>query len=946
MARGIEGIAARAGENGLLERSSEVAEIDALVASAQAGSGRCLLFEGGPGLGKSRLVSTARERARAAGLRVVQARGDELEQGFSFGVALQLFEPVLAAARPDARDELMVGSAGLAAPVFERPGAPGGGGGLDERRSFSVVHGLYWLAANLADREPLLIAVDDAHWADDLSLRYLRYLLQRLDELPIALVAAARPDAGDLVGRIAGHPLTAVSRLAPLSAAAVTRLVREALGDGADDELCSGCAAAAGGNPLHVRELIRSLREGSGGNVLAERLAPDAAARAVTARMAGLGSEAQRLAAAASVLGDGAPLALVAAVAGVDEDEAPAHADALAAAGILAPGVPIAFTHPTVRESVHESIEPARRAHAHSRAARLLQGSGRDPERVASHLLRGDALGEAWVTAALRTAATAARRRGALDASVRYLRAALGDDVSTPEGRAVLLELARSEAYAGEPTAVERAQAAVDAVSGARERAEAALELGLALADGGRHAESAAVLSRGLAELGDEDAPVRATLRAARAAIGGLDQVAAAPGGLDTILDRTARGAATPGERLTLAHGAFAKALAGESLEDARRLAFGALDAADSDAAGATEMSALMLAATTLIVTGDLGPAERALSAAIDGAHVRGSVTAFATASHVRAHTFFRLGRLDEAIADAESVLDAARYGWEPALPAAHAVLVNSLVERGQLDAAELAADIPGGEERWADSFTWNDYLDARGRLALARGEPEAALADFVACGDRLEAIGASHAAVVPWRAGAARAALALGDRRQAAALADRDLERARAFPAPWALGVALHTAGVVAGGDRGVDLLREALDAFASCGAQLELAHVNASLGAALLGEGHRLAAREPLREAVALAHGCGAAALEAEAHERLIAAGARPRRPDVSGRDALTPRELRIAGLAAEGMSNREIAEALFITRKTVETHLAHVYRKLGVASRAALPTALGAR
>ena len=142
-----------------------------------------------------------------------------------------------------------------------------------------------------------------------------------------------------------------------------------------------------------------------------------------------------------------------------------------------------------------------------------------------------------------------------------------------------------------------------------------------------------------------------------------------------------------------------------------------------------------------------------------------------------------------------------------------HAVLALCLIERGELDAAEAALEVPGGEEAWADTFTWADLLDARGRVRLARGDPRAALDDLLACGERLKPLNASHSGVVPWRPGAALAAMQLGDVELAGRLAGEDTELARAFGAPRELGMALRTAGVVAGGDRGIELLREAVE-------------------------------------------------------------------------------------------------------------------------------------
>jgi DNA-binding CsgD family transcriptional regulator len=267
-------------------------------------------------------------------------------------------------------------------------------------------------------------------------------------------------------------------------------------------------------------------------------------------------------------------------------------------------------------------------------------------------------------------------------------------------------------------------------------------------------------------------------------------------------------------------------------------------------------------------------------------------------------------------------------------------VLALASVERGEPTAAAAALELPGGEARWGQTFTWNDYLEARAHLRLAEGDATGALADALECGRRLTAMGATHPSVVAWRATAARAAAALGDAEQAAALADADVAEARRFGASWGLGVALRTAGTIAGGDRGIALLREAIAVLEPSDARLELAHAQQELGDQLLAADHRLAAREPLRAALDTAVKCGAAPLAERARTGLVATGARPRRAAYTGRDALTPRELRIARMAADGASNREIAEALFITMKTVETHLGHVYAKLGVPSRKDLP------
>ena len=168
-----------------LERAGEIAALAALAAGTDAGVGSLVVVEGPGGIGKSVLLDEAVAAAEEEGLWVLRARALELESSFAFGIALQLFEPALAALDPEEREQLLGGSAGLAAPLL----APGTAPLPSQPHDFSVIHGVYWLAANLAERRPLALLVDDAHWADEPSLRLCSYLAQRVDELPIALVA-------------------------------------------------------------------------------------------------------------------------------------------------------------------------------------------------------------------------------------------------------------------------------------------------------------------------------------------------------------------------------------------------------------------------------------------------------------------------------------------------------------------------------------------------------------------------------------------------------------------------------------------------------------------------------------------------------------------------------------------------------------------------------------
>jgi predicted ATPase len=223
----------------LVEREGEIAQLEALLEAAGSGAGRTTLVEAAAGLGKSRLLEELRARASHRGSKVLRARGSELEQEFSFGVVRQLFDGV--------------SGEGPAGRILAGEEPAHAAHGPDE--AFRSLHALYWLAAELATSHgPLLLSIDDVHWADEPSLRWLSFLARRVDELRILVVAAHRPLApaaeSPLIAGIASDPGTFVLRLRPLSEAAVGQLVRATLTPDADEAFCRACHYATGGNPL------------------------------------------------------------------------------------------------------------------------------------------------------------------------------------------------------------------------------------------------------------------------------------------------------------------------------------------------------------------------------------------------------------------------------------------------------------------------------------------------------------------------------------------------------------------------------------------------------------------------------------------------------------------------------------------------------------------------
>ena len=294
----------------LLERESELAELAANAGAVRRGRGRVVFVEGPAGIGKTELLGASRSLAEEAGMLVAHARGSELESQFAFGVVRQLFEPLLRACSRSERARLLRGPAGLAAGVLsvgDDAAIPVGGG------LAAALHGLYWLTLNLAERAALLALVDDAHWADQSSLRFLSYLAGRLEGARVLAVLAVRSNAwagGDMLATVARGPSSRVMELLPLSEQATAELITLEYEVGVEPDFARACRAATCGNPFYLRELVRALRTNqitptaSHSPLVAGQASPSVA-RTVLTRMAALSPGAVRLARALAVLGGG-----------------------------------------------------------------------------------------------------------------------------------------------------------------------------------------------------------------------------------------------------------------------------------------------------------------------------------------------------------------------------------------------------------------------------------------------------------------------------------------------------------------------------------------------------------------------------------------------------------------------------------------------------------------
>jgi len=935
----------------LLERDAQRAELEELLRGLALGRGSLVLVEGPAGIGKTELLRLADSMAPSHGVRALQGNGGELEREFPFGVARQLFEPALARATPAQRDELLAGAAGRAGAVLDRdrrtePRTREAPGSVE-----TVLHGLYWVAANLAERAPLLLVVDDAHWADRSSLLFLAYLAHRLEDLPVALVLAVRTGErapGAELRQIASQ--SRVLTLPPLSQAAVGKLAEDRLGRAVDPAFASACEQVTGGNPYLVGELVRALSDAAveptdEAAARVRTLAPPTVARAVLARLAGVSESAEGLARAVALLGRDAGLRHAGQLADLDDTEAAWAADALVAASILSPGRPLEFVHPLVRSAIYAELPPAARAHDHRRAAALLADDGAEPERVAAHLLAVDPAGDRWVVERLREAADKALAGGAPEAAVRYLARASEEPPAQQDRSHVFLALGAAQASLGAPEATATLRASVETSPDPRGRATAARTLARDLHMRGEALEAARVLEEALdlngaeqsdeLRLGLEDDLLQVTQSAMSARHHLADRLAQARA--QTLAGELATSRVVQAVvSVDLAH---TDGTADAAASIAERVLGGGFGLEDGDIS-----IALFMATVTLTLCDRLSAAQTVLDQTVEEAQSRGSLTDSASALCLRGIVHYRQGQLRDAEADALLALDQSHS------PGAHILrawnlgnLADILMQRGQLDEAErlLSSDRLGPYD--PDSILYQPFRDASARLCASRGEFEAAMDQLRALAEWELRWGVRNPSQTQWRAQAALAQMALGAHDEACGLAEEDLLRARAFGAPRALGVALRVAGIVEG-SAGLERLTEAVDVLAGSEARLEHAWALFELGSAVRRGGRRADAREPLRAALDLADRCGATSLAVRAREELHAAGARPRRERLSGVEALTPQERRVAQMAAHGMTNRAIAQSLFLTTRTIEMHLANAYRKLGVSARTGLPRALG--
>ncbi|MEU7056081.1 AAA family ATPase [Streptomyces sp. NPDC046197] len=937
----------------LFERHRELSALDAALAGlrdvargvARARRGGLLAFTGSAGLGKSTLIAQARDRATAQGFTILSGKGGETEQELAFRVVRQLVQPTLAAMEETERRALLgswydiVATAlGLEARGPDRVPDPAG-----------VRDGLDWVMTRLTVlKAPVVLLLDDMHWADAESLSWLASFAPRAEDLPLLIVAAYRPDelppeAAPFRALVEDHGARPYD-LEPLTAESVARIVREHVGEQAEDEFCTECWKATGGSPFETVELAIRLGErrakGTEENLPAMRaLASAVKGPGLLDRLHRLGTATVRFAWAAAVLGTSVSPELAATVAVVGSEEAAEAAERLRAARILGaapgPGGSLGFVHPLIATAVYRDIPPALRVGLHNAAADAVRAAGLGPTAAARHLLEVPCEGRSDAVACLREAAREYLRAGAPEAARRVLTRALQEPPS-PEDRAALLHELACSTFLIEPAATVSHLRAALAEPGVDPelRASIVYRLTQALAHTDRMAEAATVAAEEARQA--TNPRIRLRMQADHFVWSAFRTDESDSSARSRRLARLAERLTGRGleERYILGLRAWDALLRGEPRQTVLGYAEDALRGGLRWTEESRGFEVPVSVALAFMYCDQPRRAEELFSRGIaecEGKGWRGSHLALGDT--LLGYIRYRRGCLAEAehlVREGLRIADRVE-GAVPAQWFAIGILIQTLLARGRVTAARRLADRYHYGDVVPNAVIYPDPRTVYAELLLAEGRHPEAAALLSDVGDWLEGRAWRNPAWCPWQLDLASALRPTAPDR-AASLAAEAVERARAFGATSTIGQALHTLAEVTGGPAALDLHAEAVEHLERSPASYELARALVGQGAALSRNGRLHEAADRLYQGLEGAVHCGAEALAGRAREELSAAGLRPLPLRYGQTDTLTAQERKAAEKAAQGQSVAVVAKELQLTEQGVRQLLSSVYRKIG--------------
>ncbi|WP_369221848.1 AAA family ATPase [Streptomyces sp. R39] len=918
----------------LLDREEEWQEVRRLLRSTADGFGQSLIFQGAAGTGKTAILHEAAARARSAGFRVMLARGSYLEHDVRLGLVRRLFDsvlPVLPGHDQQAFSRI------LQRLLREAGGRPEPG------RTRRVLHlglrRLLWADKN----SPILVVVDNLHWADRESLEWLATLPQHIASMPIALLASVCAGIPGTDPTLVDETLIGSCRqvtLRDMTTNSVGALLADQFGSLPDPAFVAGVMRVTGGNPHLVTALTRKLvHEGGkpdpGRTAALDTVVLDLLGQSVRVRLRRVSPHAHAVLRAVTALDEEATLHRLCAIVGLDLDETADIVARLRRLGLLtADRGRLRVAQLLVRNAVLDEDTHGGLREIHAQAARLLRDEPGTEEAVCRHLILSTPIGEEWAAAALRSAARSALATGDPQRAVLLLQRSLSEPLSPDDRHEVLFDLA---AAAGNNDLPEAAAYLTEALS---ERDSAywptrtlaglidVIALGgwekdlarLFAAERGRLTTKAGLLGDRLAILSDRDS--------------------AEANEVQHLQEQEPEGA------LTLAVTARRVADLGADRPRALALADRVLKISP---ATPEELMARLQVCKVLMVAERTEEAVAQCEYGLDVARRWGHhfMIGFAlTCQAACLRTAGDLSAADTAAREAMKVLTACRASPDStAVLGLRATQVEILLDMGQVQKAAVLVDqsepIPMKPRSRMDAL----LLGARGRLRRSLGQPLSALHDVIASGDYLTRHHVVNPLVSPWRFEAALAAQELDGNPQAQTHAQAELDGAHLWDTPGAVGRALRLVARVGYEPEARTRLEHSVDVLYDSDQRLSLAESLTDLGTLLARQREKTRAREVLRDACALAEETACAPLISRSRSELAAAGGRPKRPTSNGRSGLTASEWRVAQLAAGDRTNKAIAAMLFVEQRTVETHLTNAYRKLGIGGRDQLPAALRA-
>ncbi|WP_328616123.1 AAA family ATPase [Amycolatopsis sp. NBC_00355] len=908
--------------------------------AAAVGAGQAVLLRGPAGIGKTKLLAAALDELDGIAATVLTVACPDSGVA-AYEAVRALFEPLQPAGAAAA--DLLTGSARLALPAL----VPALGEGQGTADTYSVMHGLHWLTAGLAARGLVVLALDDVQWCDETSLRWLGFLLRRAEDLPLLVLMTQRtgPDepAPEVLGEIGAALSCLTVDLAPLSPDAVSDVLEAAFGGPPDPVFAARVLDLTGGNPFLLDRVVGRIRdEGAPGAehiALLDRVGREVVARPLLDR---LPEGAFAVARAIAVL-SGEDLETIAALAGTQPGPAGGAVRALRAGELLVPDR-LDYAHDLIRTAVLDSVPPAELARLRERAAVLLNDRGRPAEEVAVHLLLLDSVPQPWMVNVLRDAAVSAEGRGAPAAAARYLTRALRAD---EDDIAVLVHLSRVQGQLDPASSLRHLERVLGLVTDPRRRVPVVMQytmISLAAQNSQRaYALGEEALDALVAVSGPDPSPADRALRMlAESALllSGLDEKSSVPRVSARLRDVTPPPGDTAEERQLLGMLSSLGTLQGRPAAEVADQASRVLLIGDVAPGGWAVLGAVLS-----LYLGDHGePALTAINELLNHAQNRGEAWTYALGASTRALMHEFTGNLAEALSDAQYSFDVVtQERWAPGVTMPQAALGAMLVRQGDPVRAEQVLDTVTRPRLAEFTLEYHWFLMARARARAAQGDAEGALAVLRTCGDSLRDSGIGNPVLAPWWFDTAELLAGLGRAAEGVDVLDAVEPAIRRWGTARGFGMLETARGVLAEGDAAIDRLTAAAEVLAGSPAKLEHAKAEYLLGRRLLRRGDTEGARERLRRSIDLS------VLSRDKQQlglslpALTEAGGRMRRGTDSPADALSGSERRVAERAATGATNREIAESLFLTQRTVEVHLTSVYRKLGIKGRADLAGAL---